>query len=92
MTSPKPIAETVKDCHYPWTWLHLTSDGAVKPCCFAAREIGNLSEAADVEEIWNGAIAMELRAFVRRNEIHPICEGAPCKFVQNMSASKSDAT
>jgi hypothetical protein len=24
----KPEAETVKDCNYPGTWLHLTSDGA----------------------------------------------------------------
>jgi MoaA/NifB/PqqE/SkfB family radical SAM enzyme len=91
LTKAKPVSETVKDCHYPWTWLLLTTDGAVRPCCFAPGEIGNLSDAADVEEIWNGPVAIALRAPIKRDEIHPVCKGAFCKFVQNMGAAKSDS-
>jgi MoaA/NifB/PqqE/SkfB family radical SAM enzyme len=86
----KPDTETVKDCRYPWTWMHLTSDGGVKPCCFATSEIGNLSDVADVDEIWNGPIAVELRAFIKRNEVHRICRNAACKYVENMSERKPD--
>ena len=75
--------ETVKDCHYPWTWMMVTSDGAARPCCFATGDLGNL-HAQPVEEIWNGPMAVELRQFVLQNRVHKICGNAACKFVQNM--------
>lgn len=78
--------ETVKDCHYPWTWAMVTADGAVKPCCFAPGALGNLNEATP-DAIWNGPLAVELRGYIRDNRIHPVCAGAPCKFVQNMAAT-----
>ena len=79
--------ETVKDCHYPWTWLMLTADGVIKPCCFANGNLGNLHENS-IDEIWNGATAIELRMFMLKNKIHPVCTDAPCKFVQNMIQSE----
>lgn len=80
------MVETVKDCHYPWTWMVITADGNVKPCCFALGLLGNLHDSA-ADEIWNGALAMELRAYIKDDRIHPVCAGAPCKFVQNMPFS-----
>ena len=77
--------ETVKDCHYPWTWLMVTSDGNVRPCCFATGILGNLEEQS-MEEIWNGPIAVALREHVLQDRIHPVCSRAVCKFVQNMPA------
>ncbi len=61
----------------------LAADGSVKPCCFATQDLGNLNEAT-AEEIWNGPRIVELRAFIKHNKIHPVCDGAICKFVQNM--------
>jgi MoaA/NifB/PqqE/SkfB family radical SAM enzyme len=81
--------ETVKDCHYPWTWMHVAADGSVKPCCFARGELGNLFNEPDADAIWNGPIAVELRAFIKRNEVHPVCRGAICKFVQNMEKAEA---
>ena len=78
----KPETSPVRDCRYPWTWLHLSSDGSVRPCCFARGELGNLSKAPDVQTIWNGPVAVELRAYIKRNKIHPVCAGAVCKYVQ----------
>ena len=78
------MAETVKDCHYPGTWMMVTADGKVTPCCFAQQPLGNLNDAA-VDAIWNGPVAMELRQYIVSDRIHPICAGAPCKFVQNMA-------
>lgn len=63
--------------------MMVTADGAVKPCCFAPVPLGNLHDS-EVDEIWNGPTAIELRQFIKANMIHPICMGAPCKFVQNM--------
>lgn len=87
------MTETVKDCRYPWTWMMVTADGEVKPCCFAHLPLGNLHETT-VDGVWNGPVAMELRRFIKADKIHPVCEGAPCKFVQNMrqtDASNSTA-
>lgn len=84
------MAETVKDCHYPWTWMMVTADGAVKPCCFAPGQLGNLHDSS-VEEIWNGPVVVELRGFIKADRIHPTCANAPCKFVQNSQARNPDA-
>jgi hypothetical protein len=78
--------ETTKNCHYPWTWMMVTADGLVTPCCFASGHLGSLHEAT-AEAIWNGPIAMELRQFIKADKIHPVCAGAPCKFVQNALAT-----
>lgn len=72
----------IRECRYPWTWLHMFSDGSVKPCCFATGELGNLSKVPDVQAIWNGPIAVQLRAYIKQNRIHPVCAGAVCKYVQ----------
>lgn len=74
--------ETVKDCHYPWTWMMITADGNVKPCCFSSGSLGNL-EKKSVDEIWNGPTAQSLRKSIIANQVHSICKNAPCKFVQN---------
>ncbi len=85
----KQRLETVKDCTYPWTWMMVASDGRVMPCCFAKHELGNLNEAS-AEAIWNGPVAVELRASIKRNAVHSICNGAICKFVQNMKKAELD--
>jgi MoaA/NifB/PqqE/SkfB family radical SAM enzyme len=76
--------ETVKDCHYPWTWMMVTSDGRARPCCFSTGSLGDL-HTQEPEQIWNGKIAIELREYVLQDRIHPICANAACKFVQNMA-------
>jgi MoaA/NifB/PqqE/SkfB family radical SAM enzyme len=63
--------------------MMVTADGAVKPCCFAPGQLGNLHDAT-ADEVWNGPAAVELRRFIKANRVHPICDGAPCKFVENM--------
>ena len=76
------MAETVKDCQYPWTWMVVFSDGTVKPCCFATGALGNLNTAA-VDAIWNGPVAVALRTFIKADRVHPMCAGAACKYVQS---------
>jgi len=80
------VVETVKDCHYPWTWMVVTADGNVKPCCFAPGVLGNLHDST-ADQVWNGPLAMELRVYIKEDRIHPVCAGAPCKFIQNMPAT-----
>ena len=73
------MAETVKHCHYPWTWMMVTADGGVMPCCFAQQTLGNLHEAT-ADAIWTGARAQELRSYILSDRVHPVCAGAPCKY------------
>jgi MoaA/NifB/PqqE/SkfB family radical SAM enzyme len=83
MSEPSTAATAVaiRDCHYPWTWMMVTADGAVKPCCFAPGVLGHIGEHT-ADEVWNGPVAIELRSHIRDNKVHPVCAGAPCKFVQ----------
>ena len=76
------MSETVKDCNYPWTWMVVASDGRVLPCCFAQGPLGNINEAS-AEEIWNGAVAQDFRRHIKQDKLHPICNGAVCKYVEN---------
>jgi hypothetical protein len=76
--------QTVKDCHFPWTWMMVSADGNVRPCCLAPGTLGNIHEASP-EEVWNGELAQELRAAMVANQVHPVCAGAACQFVQNMA-------
>jgi hypothetical protein len=71
---------SVRDCNYPWTWLMVTSDGAVQPCCFGG--VIDRLDGRSAEDVWNGKRFQKLRLAVSRNEIHPVCKGRPCKFVQ----------
>lgn len=71
----------IRNCNAPWTWMMVTADGAVKPCCFAPGVLGNLN-LASAEAVWNGPVAVELRSYIRDNKVHPVCAGAPCKYVQ----------
>ena len=68
----------------------VSADGNVRPCCLAPGTLGNIHEATP-EEVWNGELAQELRAAMVANQVHPICAGAACQFVQNMAPSQIDA-
>jgi len=77
------MSETVKDCRMPWYWLMVTADGSAKPCCWSTGTIGNVN-VSSVDEVWNGETMVALREAIARDEVHPVCQGAPCKFVENM--------
>ena len=74
---------SVKDCAYPWRWALITSSGAVRPCCYATKDVGDINTDS-ITDIWNNKTMQALRASVRANRVHPVCEGASCKFVQQM--------
>lgn len=74
---------SVKDCAYPWRWALITSSGAVRPCCYATKDVGDINTDS-IASIWNNKTMQNLRASVRANRVHPVCEGASCKFVQQM--------
>lgn len=78
--------ETVKDCRYPWQWAMVTTDGAVRPCCYGST-VGHLSESG-FDAIWNGPAMQSLRRDVKADRINTVCAAASCKFVQN-SLSKA---
>ena len=64
----------------------VSADGNVRPCCLAPGTLGNIHESSP-EEVWNGELAQELRAAMVANQVHPVCAGAACQFVQNMAPS-----
>lgn len=71
---------TVKDCQYPWTWLVISHNGSVKPCCWTGHSIGTVNE--DLKSLWNNDLLQELRMYISQGRIHSTCKGSPCPYVQ----------
>jgi MoaA/NifB/PqqE/SkfB family radical SAM enzyme len=81
MTDQSDDLETVRDCRHPWQWAMITSDGAVRPCCFA-HKIGDLNRES-LADTWNGHGYRQLRQDILNGRINRVCVGAACKYVQN---------
>ena len=89
LAKPKPeksdkIKEdlTYTDCRYPWHTVQILADGEVRPCCWSTGSLGNLHDD-DLEEIWDGARIKDLRKCILNGNIHEVCDGSPCIYVQN---------
>ena len=80
-------SQTVKDCTYPWKGMVVYADGSVRPCCYAARNVGNLNHQS-FDEIWNGRDMRRLRLYCEEDAISPICANSVCMYVQNTLARR----
>jgi hypothetical protein len=72
----------IKDCKHPWENLQVLATGEVRVCCWSSQHLGNLNKDT-LDDIWLGKTLQELREFVKSNKLHPICNGAPCPYVQS---------
>ena len=64
----------------------VTSDGEVRPCCYATGTVGSLNDSS-FAEIWNGKKMRDLRRDVMADRINSVCHNSACKFVRNTLAS-----
>ncbi len=78
---PAPKSATISKCEAPWRWLVVNNRGDCLPCCYLQGTVGNL-ERQTVEEIWNGPPMQELRESIAGGEVHPLCQGASCRYVR----------
>ena len=65
-------------CHEPWTYLRISSEGEIKPCCFSDETMGNLYQEK-LAEIWNGKKYRYLRKYVNSQELPEDCKRCPKK-------------
>jgi len=79
---------TEDGCSCPWDWAMVTADGAVRPCCYASHDAGNLNEQS-LAEIWNGRTMLEVRYFIEQNQLHSLCRHAACKYAQAKEGSRA---
>lgn len=77
---------TTRDCQNPWRWLMVTSNGGVRPCCYATSDVANL-EQESLQEVWNGARMQQVRRELLGNRVPSICQGAACEYVKNARAT-----
>ena len=73
--------QSFERCEFPWKSMHIKVDGAVYPCCFLSKSMGNVLESG-VDGVWNGAAYQRLRRSVAMGT-YEVCKGAHCKFVTN---------
>jgi MoaA/NifB/PqqE/SkfB family radical SAM enzyme len=78
---PAPKSATISKCEAPWRWLVVNNRGDCLPCCYLQGTVGNL-ERQTAEEIWNGTPMQELRSSIAGGEVHPLCQGASCRYVR----------
>jgi MoaA/NifB/PqqE/SkfB family radical SAM enzyme len=72
-------------CTRPFEWLEIHPDGSVFLCCPAwlKRPIGNLLQQ-NIEAIWNGPVAREIRKSVLNGSFHN-CSRKRCPHLANSS-------
>ena len=60
--------------------MKFTPEGNVTMCCFQERKcLGNILETS-LEDIWNGALAQEIRKETSEGELHVTCNVNSCPF------------
>ncbi len=68
-------------CSYPFNTVFVGADKAVKTCCSAVEDIGNLNDN-DIVEILNGDKAKEVRKYIIEGKWHSQC--AQCKTIESL--------
>ncbi len=61
-------------CHAPESSMYFGRDGLVSACCYSRNAALGRYPDNSVEEIWNSAQAVSMRAAMRRNELPDGCE------------------
>lgn len=59
-------------CSFPWIWLYVQPDGEIKLCEYINYSFGNILHD-DLETIWNGDRAKELRETLMKGLLHQAC-------------------
>ncbi len=80
----------VHHCKAPWEKTYVHVNGDVKPCCYVRGTFGNVRDVSKLANLTEGAVALELREFVKSNRIHPICARASCGYVRGRGALPDD--
>lgn len=69
-------------CPLPFTKVILSSWGEVSMCCHQTQQIGKLTETNTILEIWQNAVAQEIRNSTINGELHKVCLSAQsCPFI-----------
>jgi len=65
-------------CTYPFQRIKVTSEGDVTMSCFQEKKcLGNILKK-DVQQIWDSALANQIREFTEQGKLHPTCQVSSC--------------
>lgn len=77
-------------CKYPWLENFITVSGDVKFCCFMGKSLGNLKDNSFME-IYNSALAVDVRDAIKHGMIHPACNSVSCPhYNKNLKVFRKD--
>lgn len=60
-------------CTLPWTKVWIEDGTKIRNCCYQIDSVGDLSKQR-FQEIWNGQPQMQVRSYILRGKMHPICK------------------
>lgn len=66
-------------CDLPWTEIFVVSDGRVFFCCHNKFPLGTVVPGSvSFMDVWNGEIAQEVREYIKKGKMHPMCDSLSC--------------
>lgn len=69
-------------CGLPFTKLILNSWGEVSMCCHQIKQIGKIDKDSNILDIWNCALAQEIRQETNKGNLHKVCKSwSSCPFI-----------
>lgn len=68
----KRFPDDPSECLKPWMSLYIEPDGEVRPCCYQSPIYGNIFES-DLEKLWNGTEARQLRKQMIEDDLPQAC-------------------
>ncbi|MEW6052327.1 MAG: hypothetical protein AB1552_00870 [Nitrospirota bacterium] len=60
-------------CTLPWMKMWIEDGTKIRNCCYQVDSVGDLS-VQTFQEIWNGRVQQEVRAYILKGKFHPICK------------------
>jgi len=72
--APRPEKLPPYYCAYPWMSVYVHADTGARVCCYMRGNIGTVTNADDLQRVWNNGVVTEIRDAVRKGEVHPSCE------------------
>lgn len=75
-----------RDCIDPWTFVHVMSDGRIRPCCVSNLQIGKVQEEGGMEAALNSEVAVRLRKQLLTGELDELCTACSLRPVIDIAS------
>ncbi len=85
--NPAPESGQTRDCVDPWTFVHVMSDGRIRPCCISNLHIGKMQkDQGGMEAAFNSEVAVKLRKQLLTGKLDDLCTACSLRPVIDIAS------